>query len=213
LDIKAKLVCNLKPEEKWAYGMDKVRHGTTQLISNEIYQKNINGAIAELGVYKGFNASVLNYFFPDRKLYLFDTFSGFDSRDLEVEEQLGFKTGSYHDFSDTNIELVLSKMSQKENIIIRKGWFPESAIGLENEKFCFVTIDTDLYKPVYEGLCWFYPRLEEGGYIIVDDYNWNEYRGVKEAVHKFSREFSISYIPIPNATGSIVIGKPLKCNK
>lgn len=195
-------------KELWAYGLDKVQHGMTQLMSHEVYRQNIEGAIAELGVFQGFNASVMNYFFPDRKLYLFDTFEGFDPRDLEADEQLGYNTSSYHDFSNTNIDLVMSRMLHKENVIVRKGWFPDSAVGLEEETFCFVIIDADLYQPIYEGLHWFYPRLVKGGCIIVDDFNWDDYPGAKKAVHDFSREFDISYIPIPNATGSVVIGKP-----
>jgi len=199
--------CELNSKEAWAYGMDKVLHGLTQLLSHEVYQQNIEGAIAELGVYRGFTASVMNHFFPDRKLYLFDTFEGFDLRDLEAEEQLGYNTSSYEDFNDTNIELVMEKMPHKNNIIVKKGWFPESAAGLEDETFCFVLIDADLYQPIYEGLHWFYRRLAKGGYILVDDYNWSDYPGAKKAVHDFSREVGVNYIPIPNATGCVVIGK------
>jgi len=200
--------CELDSNEVWAYGLDKVQHGTMQLLSHEIYQGNIEGAIAEIGVFRGFSASVMNHFFPNRKLYLFDTFEGFDRRDLEADEHLGYNTDRYHDFSDTNIDLVMSKMSHKENVIVRKGWFPDSAVGLEDETFCFVNLDADLYQPIYQGLHWFYPRLAKGGYIIVDDFNWADYPGVKKAVRDFSREVGISYIPIPNATGSVVIGKP-----
>jgi O-methyltransferase len=206
--IRTSQPCELDAKQVWAYGVDKVQHGMTQLMSQELYRQNVKGAIAEVGVFRGFNASVMNHFFPDRRLYLFDTFEGFDPRDLKTEEQLGYNTNHYHDFSDTNIELVMSKMFHKENIIVRKGWFPESAVGLEDESFCFVTLDADLYQPIYEGLHWFYPRLAKGGYIIVDDFNWDDYPGARKAVQDFSREVGISYIPIPNATGSVVIGKP-----
>jgi len=210
--IRAPQPCELGPEEVWAYGLDKIQVALTQLMSNEVYQQNIEGAIAELGVFRGFNASVMNHFFPDRKLYLFDTFEGIDPRDLAVDEQLGYNTKNYRrDFGDTNIELVMSKMSHKENIIVRKGWFPDSAVGLEHETFCFVFLDANLYRPMYEGLHWFYPRLANGGYIVVDLFNWDDYPGSKKAVHDFSREVGISYIPIPNRTGSVVIGKPLVC--
>lgn len=201
--------CRLNPKDAWLFGMDKVQHGTTQTMSLEIAQHKIGGAIAELGVFKGFNASVMNHFFPDRKLYLFDTFEGFDRRDLEAEEQLGYDTSRYHDFSDTGIEAVMAKMPHPQNVIVRKGWFPESAAGLEDETFCFVFLDADLYQPIYEGLHWFYPRLANGGYIVVDDYNWDDYPGTKRAVHDFSKEAGVSYIPIPSATGCVVFGKPL----
>ena len=207
--IRAPQPSELDPNEAWAYGLDKVQHGLTQLLSHEVHQRNIEGSIAELGVFRGFNASVMNHFFPDRRLYLFDTFEGFDPRDLDADALLGYDTSNYHDFTDTSIELVMSKMSRKENIVVRKGWFPHSAAGLEDETFCFVTLDADLYQPIYEGLHWFYPRLAKGGYIVVDDFNWGDYPGARKAVQDFAREAGISYVPIPNTTGSAVIGKPL----
>ncbi len=199
--------CALNAKETWAYGMDKVLHGVVQLISLEVYQQTIKGAVAELGVFRGFTASVLNQFFPDRKLYLFDTFKGFDQRDLNVEEQLGYNTINYEKFNDTNIELVMKKMAHKNNVVIKKGWFPDSVVGVEDETFCFVLIDADLYQPIYEGLHWFYPRLAKGGFILVDDYHWSDYAGAKKAVQDFSNECGISYVPIPNATGSVVFAK------
>jgi O-methyltransferase len=195
--------------EAWAYGVDKVQHGLTQLISHEISLHGVAGAVAEVGVYRGFNASVMNHFFPDRTLYLFDTFQGFDSRDVAMDAHLGYDTSRYHNFSDTSIDLVISRMPHRENVIVRQGWFPDTAVGLEDETFSFVTLDADLYQPTQEGLRWFYPRLARGGYIVVDDVNWNDYPGVRKAVQEFCMDAGISYIPIPNATGGVVIGKPL----
>jgi O-methyltransferase len=61
---------------------DYIRLSTLELISFEIVKKDLKGNVAELGVYKGKFARYLNHFFPDRKLYLFDTFEGFDNRDV-----------------------------------------------------------------------------------------------------------------------------------
>ena len=33
--------CELNPKDAWAYGMDKVLHGMTQLISHENYESKI----------------------------------------------------------------------------------------------------------------------------------------------------------------------------
>ncbi len=213
--IRISQPCEINPKEAWAFGMDKIQIGMAQLMSHEVYQQNLEGAIAEVGVFRGINASVMNHFFPDRRFYLFDTFEGFDPRDLEADKRLGYNTNEYprRDFTDTNIELVMSRMPHKENIIVRKGWFPDSAVGLEDETFCFVFLDANLYQPTYKGLHWFYPRLVNGGFIIVDLYNWEEYPGPRKAVCDFSREVGISYIPIPSRTGSVAIGKPLICEE
>lgn len=43
---------------------------------------SIEGSVAEAGVYQGNFSAVINKCFPTRKLYLFDTFEGFDSKEI-----------------------------------------------------------------------------------------------------------------------------------
>ena len=191
--------------KKIPINLDYVRHKTLELCSNEIYRFSINGSVAELGVYKGEFASRINLAFPDRNLYLFDTFSGFDARDTGEEKNKSYSSGE-QDFSDTNIQKVMKKMKYPEKCIIMKGYFPDSAVGIE-DSFSFVSLDADLYNPILSGLEFFYSRLEKGGYIFVHDFNNSDYKGVREAVMKFCKEKIIGYIPIPDGGGSIVITK------
>ena len=117
--------------------MDYVRTSTLELCAHEIKLKNLEGNIAEVGVYKGNFAQKLNLLFPDKILYLFDTFEGFDSKDIALDKSKNFSTGE-QDFSDTSAETVLNKMPFKDKCIVKKGFFPETAIGLEYS-FCFVS--------------------------------------------------------------------------
>lgn len=184
---------------------DHIRYSILQLCVSEIKQRNIQGNLAELGVYKGDFAKRINFLLPDKKLYLFDTFEGFDQRDTTKEVTQKYSTGE-QDFSDTSEALVLSKMKKPEHCIIRKGFFPETANGLEDQ-FCFVSIDADLYEPIYAGLQYFYPRLSKGGYIFVHDFNNDEYRGAREAVIRFTIEQNISFVPIADTGGTAIITK------
>ena len=88
---------------------DYVRLATLELISHEIRKKNLKGNVAELGVYKGKFARYINLYFKERKLYLFDTFKGFDERDIDTERKKGFSSGAQK-FSDTSVESVLALM-------------------------------------------------------------------------------------------------------
>jgi len=88
---------------------DYVRLATLELIAFEISKKKLAGNVAELGVYKGKFARYINQYFPDRQLYLFDTFEGFDNRDVISETAKNFSSGE-QDFSDTSIESVLKLM-------------------------------------------------------------------------------------------------------
>src|SRR3954469_19259810 len=73
--------------------LDYVRYSTLGLCYEEISENNVAGNVAELGVYKGDFSKRLNQLFPDKKLYLFDTFSGFDERDISIEHNKGYSDG------------------------------------------------------------------------------------------------------------------------
>lgn len=185
---------------------DFVRVASLRLTAYEINEARIEGSVAELGVYKGEFARYINKFFPDRKLFLFDTFEGFADKDITKDVENGYSRGN-EDFSDTNINTVLKRMVYPQNCIIKKGWFPQTTDGMENEKFVFVSLDADLFEPIYEGLSFFYPRLAEGGAIFVHDYNNPDYKGVHVAVKRFCKEQKIPYFCLSDNAGSVVILK------
>lgn len=182
------------------------RVGTLRAIADEIDYKKLSGSVAELGVAQGEFAKYINVSFKDKKFYLFDTFEGFDKRDVDVESCQNFSDSTQGEFKDTSVELVLSKMKHKDNITVKKGYFPESAEGID-ETFCFVSIDTDLYKPIYDGLNFFYPKLVKGGYILIHDYNSTRFFGAKTAVRQFADENNVNIIPMMDLCGSAIIVK------
>jgi O-methyltransferase len=184
---------------------DYVRLAAIELVSAEIYKRNLNGSIAELGVYKGKFAKYINSYFPDRTFYLFDTFGGFDLRDIDREKRENFSSGA-QDFSNTSIEEVLNHMPFREKCIPVKGFFPETARGVEDD-FVFVSIDADLYEPIYSALSFFYPKLVKGGYIFIHDFNNDNYKGARRAVEQYCNEQKINFVPIPDSGGSAVIAK------
>ncbi len=161
-----------------------------------VYSKSMIGCVAEAGVFQGEFASVINRNFPDRKLYLFDTFEGFDERDIVFEERNQYSDAKAGHLNITSEALVLNKMLYPENCIIKKGYFPETAKGMD-EKFCYVNLDMDLYKPTLEGLRFFYPLMVKGGIITVHDYFSQGFEGVKEALKEFMDEVSDDIVPFP----------------
>jgi O-methyltransferase len=181
-----------------------VRTSSLELVADEIYSQSIQGSVAEVGVFRGEFASLMNRVFPDRKLYLFDTFEGFDARDKGVDIKNGYSDAD-EPFT-TTVELVLEKMSHPANCVIKKGWFPESAEGI-SEPFACVSLDADLYQPIYNGLRFFFPLLTPRGYIFVHDYNNAGYAGAKQAVRQFCSEQNLAYFPLTDRSGTAVIAK------
>jgi|SRR5215469_4423718 len=184
---------------------DYIRLSTLELLSFEIKKRNLKGNVAELGVYKGGFARLINKFFPERQLYLFDTFEGFDKRDVVREKSQDFSSGE-QDFSDTSIASVLKQMPFPGKCVPVKGFFPESVKGIE-DSFVLVSLDADLYDPIYAGLNFFYPRLVHGGYILIHDFNNDNYKGSRKAVEQFCSEQNINFVPLSDSGGSAIITK------
>lgn len=185
---------------------DYCRMMALRLAADRIAEQQVPGAIAELGVYRGELASLLNRLFPDRRLYLFDTFEGFSAHDLSGGEESNRSKATAGDFRDTTIDLVLSRMAHRDKVIMRKGYFPDTAVGLE-DTFAFVSLDVDLYKPTAAGLSYFYPRLSRGGCIFVHDYNNQRYRGVRNAVDEFAKLAGAPVVQLPDFAGTAVVSK------
>jgi len=149
-------------------------------------ENNVQGSVAEGGVFQGEFAKEINRVFPEKTFYLFDTFTGFDERDVNIEQTEQFSQSKAGHFNITSEELVLSKLPHPEKCVIRKGYFPETTAGMdENEKFCFVNLDFDLYQPILSGLEFFVPCMVKGGIILIDDYFAEGYKGAKAAVDAF----------------------------
>ncbi len=183
-----------------------VRLATLRLCAADVLARDVEGAVAELGVYQGAFAKEINRLFPDRTLYLFDTFSGFTDDDMGMETQV---TGQsrFRDFSDTSVEAVRAVLPFPERAVFVPGWFPDSAKGLSEERFALVSLDPDLYEPTKEGLLFFWPRLAVGGRILIHDYTSMQFPGVKVAVDAFCEERGLFVTPLMDLHGTAVLVK------
>ncbi len=142
---------------------------------------------------------------PSREFHLFDTFEGFQQKDLEDESGKAATYTALH-FADTKLEKVKRYLGEHPEIVFHQGYFPESTKGLENEKFALVSLDADLHKPTEAGLEFFYPRLSPGGVILIHDYNadWPE---LMKAVDTFCTTIPESLVPVPDADSTVMIVK------
>lgn len=186
-----------------------IRLAALRLMAPEINSRELPGAVAELGVFRGEFAAELSRLFPDRELYLFDTFEGFPESDLAREQEVTGGAKAWHpDFSDTGIECVSAKLAHLEKARFVQGYFPESTKQISGDvEFALVNIDPDLYEPTIQGLRYFWPRMVRNGIIMVHDYNSAQFLGVRKAVKEFVAETGVMVIPLPDLHGTGVIVK------
>jgi O-methyltransferase len=110
-------------QEGYFETFDYVRLAQLELIASHIKHFAIPGDCAELGVFRGYFAQKIHEFLPDKKLILFDTFEGFDNRDIDVESVISSQSAR-DAFHRTSCESVLSLFKDPKQIEIRKGYFP-----------------------------------------------------------------------------------------
>jgi O-methyltransferase len=152
-----------------------------------------DGNVAEVGVFRGAFAKEMNACFSDRTLYLFDTFKGFDGRDVDdntLERKVNYLT--------TGVDMVRSILPHPEKAVFKVGYFPETASDM-NDRFIFVNLDCNVYQPTLEGLNFFWPRMVSGGVILVHDYICRYpqvWQAMRRAVNEFSQNQQVRYIPI-----------------
>ena len=101
------------------------REASAQIREN-LRQAGFAGEVTEIITFR--DHLEINRLFPDRTLYLFDTFAGFDPADVSAEDErtAGDPHAGGRNFSDTGVELVRSVLPHPEKAVFVAGHFPES---------------------------------------------------------------------------------------
>ena len=183
------------------------RAATMRLLAEQIHEEKIPGDAAELGVFRGDFAALINAAFPDRTIHLFDTFEGFPARDVEIEQAQGLSRAKTGDFKDTAMEMVEKRLPCPERAVFHKGYFPDSFDGCTEMTFAFVSVDADLYAPTAAALPLFFDRLSPGGVLLIHDVNSTQFSGAGKAVWEFCTERGLLPLPVCDLHGSVVLRK------
>jgi len=178
----------------------------------EIANSAPEGDYVELGTHWGLMAKVIwRLMDPSRTLYCFDTFEGFDEKDIKKEKEIYDNNWKVGNFMPTSPEMVAEYIGNglpPENLTLVKGWIPESFEPYKELKWRFVHIDMDLYQPIKYGLELTWPRLVPGGVLVVHDYGCLGFPGAKVAVDEFFAPLGLRPLPMGDRWGSVMIVKP-----
>lgn len=170
----------------------------------QVLRDGVPGDLVELGVYKGNSAGILATFARryGRHTFLFDTFEGFDQRDLH-----GVDSKHPVQFRDTSVAGV-QKLIGTEGVTYVQGFFPESTQKITMpQKIAVAHVDCDLYDPMKAGLQWFYPRLSPGGLMLLHDYSSGHWPGATRAIDEFFKDLPEKPILLPDKSGTAIVRK------
>lgn len=133
----------------------------------------VDGDFAEVGVFKGNTSQLMRLVFPERRLHCYDTFCGIKGADPSIDLH---KDGEF----SASLETVKERVGT-DNVEYHEGIFPDVFKEVDT-KFAFVHCDLDTYAGTKDALNTFFPCLEVGGTIVLDDYHWPSCPGVEKAV-------------------------------
>ncbi len=159
-------------------------------------QSALPGVMAEVGVYQGCSAKLISLASGGARLHLFDTFEGLP--EPAPAEIAHLRAQQYR----SGLPAVRAFLAEAANVVFHPGCFPQTAAGLEDERFSFVHLDVDLKSSTRACLDFFYPRMVPGGIIMTHDYSFLD--GVREAFAEFLEPSGGQVIELPTSQALLV---------
>lgn len=165
----------------------------------------VEGDVAECGTYKGgsafFMARRIIKHGLDKRLCLFDSFGGL-SAPASIDGTYWHEGALPSTIDD--VRVALAPLGPTPFVEFYQGWIPGRFGDVADRSFCFVHIDVDLHAPSMDSIRFFYPRMREGGVILLDDYGFLSCPGVTKAVDQFMADKPEPIINLPSGGAFIV---------
>ncbi len=164
-----------------------------------VVRDEVPGDLIECGVWRGgasifLRGALLALGVDDRTVWVADSFAGLPTPDAS---RFPVDSGDLH---HTNTALAVSLAEVRRNferyglldeqVRFLAGWFKDTLPTAPIDRLAVLRIDGDMYQSTWEGLTELYPKLSDGGYVVVDDYGG--LAGARAAVDEYRAERAIS---------------------
>ncbi len=157
-----------------------------------------DGDICEFGIADGTTSTLLanEISKTNKNIWLFDSFKGLPkptSKDVLIDDVLNLGEMSKYEgmmsYSVNEVKLRLDSISFPDDRVKIVPGFIEDTIKTKKlpDKVCFSYVDFDFYNPILVALRFLGEHLVDGGFIVVDDYDYFS-SGAKTAVEEFLKE-------------------------
>jgi len=174
------------------------RTANVRRLLERVIAERVPGDLIEAGCWRGGTVIMMRgvlkaYGITDRTVYAADSFQGLPEPD---PERFPADSG---DINYTVGELAVSLEEVQRNLALYglkddrvkflEGWFRDTLPTVRDKRWALVRLDGDLYESTMDGLTNLYPQLSPGGYLIVDDFGWENCR---QAVEDYRAEHGIT---------------------
>lgn len=118
----------------------------------------------------------------DRRIHVFDTFSGFPEGSTDVRRGTVTKGPRYESFYEA-VVANFERTCGTDGIEFHVGPVEETLLPFKPRALSLLRLDTDFYPSTKAELERLYPRVSPGGVLIIDDYGW--YEGSRRATDDY----------------------------
>jgi O-methyltransferase len=141
----------------------------------DVLDHDVPGDFIETGAWRGgatiFMRALLKvYGVSDRKVWVADSFEGLPP---PADPDDGWDLSNI-DYLKVSIEQVKANFARfgllDDQVAFLHGWFCDTLPNAPIDRLSILRLDGDLYHSTMDALTYLYPKLSEGGYVIVDDY-------------------------------------------
>ena len=144
------------------------------------------GDAIEFGAYQGGLSFFLGLCIRElglaKRVFMLDSFAGLPQTDPALDGP--FERGTMA--SDARaVTSLRSQLGLDEIVDIRPGWFEDSVRSIpESARFCLAHLDADVYRSTRTALEFLFPRLSDGGAVVLDDCVFPGATGVIQAAEE-----------------------------
>jgi len=172
----------------------------------------LEGDFVECGVFEGFMSQVvvdyLDFAKLPRTFFLYDTFAGFSPRYSSPADFVA--DWNFYDFAQKAYAKpglaaeVTARFARYPNVRIIEGVVPDSLVGTAPDRIAYLHVDLNSPKAERAALDALYDRVVPGGYIVFDDYGWEQYGPQMEAADGFATSRGAAVLELPTGQGLLI---------
>ena len=167
-----------------------MRLRATWMACAQVDHSGIPGAFVECGVWRGGNVMVARWASPLRQCWMFDTFEGMTEPGPNDTKRNGeVAQNNWVGKSAVSVEAVIENLKEvgvfdDERVRFVKGDIRKTLLAANiPAQIAVLRLDTDFYDSTKIEMEVLYPRLQSGGFLIIDDYG--HWMGARKAVDEY----------------------------
>jgi O-methyltransferase len=177
----------------------RLRLDNLQACIVDVIERGVDGDLIETGVWRGgatiFMRAVLKaYGVSDRVVWVADSFQGLPKPDAGLYPADADDPHWRATQLAVPLDVVKANFARYEllddQVRFLPGWFRDTLPTAPMKKLSILRLDGDMYESTMVALRNLYPKLEVGGYAIIDDYG--AVAGCRQAVEEFRAEQGIT---------------------